>query len=146
MLGQKAGSRLGALAIGVAGSGVASAGFVALGRAGFALCHHHLSAAQTMRMEGMPGMSGMATAVAGTGDVCPIVVNVALAFAGIVLALLAWLVLSATAPLVAAISAALRTLLRPGAGAPWLGRLRPVVVAAPGEAARRRPSRAPPHR
>jgi hypothetical protein len=139
-------ARASVLAVVAAGAGLASAGFVALARAGFVLCSRHLSAADAMRMDGMPGMSGMASAAAGSGDVCPLVLNVALVLAALALAVAAWLILSAAAPIVGALAAALRIVVEPGAGARWLSVSRPSLVPARAAIARRRPSRAPPNR
>ncbi len=139
-------ARASVLAVVATGAGLASAGFVALARAGFVLCHQHLSAGEAMRMDGMPGMSGMASAAAGTGDVCPLVLNVALVLAALALGVAAWLALSAAAPIVDALTAALRFVVEPGAGASWLSVGRPPMVPARAAIARRNPSRAPPHR
>jgi hypothetical protein len=139
-------ARASVLAVVAAGVGLASAGFVALARAGFVLCSRHLTAADAMRMDGMPGMSGMASAAAGSGDVCPIVLNLALVLAAIALGVVAWLVLTAATPIVEALAAALRFDVEPGAGARWLSVSRPSLVPARAAIARRRPSRAPPNR
>jgi hypothetical protein len=72
--------------------------------------------------------------------------NVALILAAVALAIAAWLVLSAAAPIVEALAAALRFDVEPSAGARWLSITRPSLVPARAAIAQRRPSRAPPNR
>src|ERR1700676_3226980 len=107
---QKVRGRAGALAILATGASLASAVFVVLARLGFDLCDRAVTAAETMRIDGLPGMSHIATAVAGSGDLCPTVLNIALLCAGLAVALWGWLLLSAAAPLVEAIALACRAL------------------------------------
>jgi len=145
-MGEKARVRVAVLAGATAVASLASGGLAIAARAGFELCDRHLTAAQTVQQDGMAGLAGLATASAGSGDVCPLVVNLALGFGLIAVGLAAWLLLTAAVPLAKAVAAALRAVIAPGAQTPWLAPAAPAVVRAGIRVARRRPSRAPPGR
>ena len=138
--------RVFALGVSAAIAATASAGLAAAARFGLDLCDRSHSAAETMRMEGMSALSGVATASIGSDDVCPLVVNLALAFAFIAACLAAWLLLGAVAPIAEAVAAAFRAVFAPGPAVPWLAPSAPAVVRAGIRVARRGPSRAPPIR
>jgi hypothetical protein len=145
-MGEKARVRVRVLAGATAVASLASGGLAVAARAGFELCDRHLTAAQIVQQDGMAGLAGLATASAGSGDVCPLVVNLALGFGLIAASLAAWLLLTGAAPLAKAVAAALRTVIAPGPAIPWLVPVAPAVVPTGIRVARRGPSRAPPTR
>jgi hypothetical protein len=137
-------ARLGVLALLAAVAGLASAVFALLSRLGLIPCGHHVHAADALKSEGIAPITALATAAVGTGDVCPILLNAALVAGALALALLAWLALTAAAPLVGALAAALRILVAPGGDVPWLARTSAPVTLAATAVRRRRSPRAPP--
>lgn len=136
--------RFGALAGATAVAGLASAGLAVAARLGLEFCDRHLTAAETMRLDGVPGLAAFATASAGSDDVCPLVVNLALGLALLAAVLAGWLLLTAAAPLAEAVAAAFRAVFAPGPAVPWLSPPVPAVVRTGIRVARRGPSRAPP--
>lgn len=108
------------------------------------LCHAPAPAAATMRMDGMPAMIHAATAVAGPGAVCPVLLHAALiaAAAAVLSTLIA--ALTAAAPLARAFAAAAAR--RSPRAVLHVPRLRVVPPSAAFAPLSRPPGRAPPLR
>ena len=128
-----------------AAAALAAAVLLLLARAGVVLCHAPAPAAATMRMDGMPAMVHAATAVAGPGAVCPVLLHAALLAAAAALISTLIAVLTAAAPLARAFAAAAASRRSPRP-ALHLPRLRVVPPSAAFAPLSRPPGRAPPLR